>query len=121
MTAQRAETAIPQALELVDAVRRFDRGDVRHIIATADLPALAVALAAMVDQDRSLTDLLGWTEEQDGLVDGWRWPDVLAAHAEWEAYRYRGIPAPEHVADGQRVYDRVRARRRRADAKAGAA
>lgn len=113
--------AIPRALELVDAVRRWDRQDVRAALADADLPALCVTLAAMVDQDRPLADLLGWTEEHNDDFDGWRWADVLAAHAQFEAHRYRGVEPSEHVREGQRVYDRVRARDRRAAQRAQAA
>lgn len=74
----------------------------------------------MVDDERPLTELLGWTDRLD-LVDGWTWDSVLAAHSAWEQHRSRGIPAPPHVRDGQRVYDRVRSRQRRAAARSAPA
>ena len=110
----RAQEALPVALQLVDAVKRWDRKDVAHVLDTADLPALAVVLAAMVNDDAPLVDLLSWTADQPNIVDGWDWQDVLAAKAEAERYRYRGLEVPANVLAGVRVYDRVRARRRRA-------
>ncbi len=110
---ERALGAVPAALELVDAVRRWDRRDVQHLISQADLPALCVVLAAMVDQDSSVTGLLEWTEGQDESYDGWSRAEVLDAHAQWEACRVRGIEPPAEVREGQRIYDRVRRRAQR--------
>jgi hypothetical protein len=115
----RATSAVDTALQLVDAVRRWDRRDVRAALSDTDLPALCVVLAAMVNDDAPLSELLGWTEDHDDF-DGWSWPDVLAAHAQYEACRSRGVEVPQDVRDGQRVYDRVLARQRRARTRAAA-
>lgn len=64
MTAEqdrRFAAAIPVALELVGAVRDLGPEDVAEIMARADMPALAVALAAMVDDTRSPRELLSWS------------------------------------------------------------
>ncbi|GAC1408744.1 MAG: hypothetical protein NVSMB60_30270 [Mycobacterium sp.] len=56
----RAEQALPLALELVDAVRRKDHTDVRSCVDRADIPALLIVLATLVDDERPVSDLLGW-------------------------------------------------------------
>lgn len=112
-TDDRAVQAVPDALAMVDAVRRFDRRDIHHLLRQTDLHALVVVLAAMVDQDRTPKDLLGWVQTADSF-DGWLWPEVLAAHAQYQLCMTRGVEVPVEVRAGQRVYDRVRARQRRA-------
>lgn len=108
----RAQQSLPAALELVDAVRNWDRTSVAAVLSDADLPAMCVALAALVDDGRPLSELLAWVDDLD-LVDGWTWDSVLAAHCAWEQHRGRGLPIPPHVRQGQRIYDRARARHRR--------
>lgn len=110
---QRVDTARESALELIDAVKRWDRQDVTHLLETVDLPAVAVVLAAMVDDEQPLHDLLAWVDQRDDVVEGWAWDDVRAAHAQYELCRSRKISVPPDVREGQRIYDRVRARRRR--------
>lgn len=53
--------ALPDALSLVGAVHERDTSRAHHIVRTADLPALAVVLASLVDDDRRLHELLAWT------------------------------------------------------------
>jgi hypothetical protein len=112
----RAAGAVPVALELVDAVRRWDRRDVEHVLKTADLTAVAVVLAAMVDDGRTVEEMLGWVAQFPVECDGWTYAELLDAHAQHEAHRVRGLDSPGHVREGERVYQRLRARRRRASA-----
>ena len=55
----RVELAMPAALAMVTAVRTGP-DEVGRILDTADLPALAVALAALVPDDRTVNSLLRW-------------------------------------------------------------
>jgi hypothetical protein len=62
VTAERVETALPVAVQLIGAVRDCDRRAVAELLLGADMPALAITLAAMVDDEQRLADLLSWTE-----------------------------------------------------------
>ena len=117
MKAQRAreDKAVTEALELIDAVRRWDRRDVQHLLDVIDLPAAAVALAAMVDEDKTPQALLGWVHEQHHdaesvVCDGWTWEEMRRSHSQYELCRSRGIAPPDDVREGQRAYDRIRKR-----------
>jgi hypothetical protein len=57
----RFQLAVPDALALIGAVRDRDTQRSHSIIGKADLPAVAVVLAAMVDDNQSMRDLLRWT------------------------------------------------------------
>lgn len=58
----RVQECFPTALELVGIVHGDGGPDeVASILATADLPALLIALAALVPDDRSMSSLLAWT------------------------------------------------------------
>lgn len=92
--------AEPAAAALVCAVNDADQDAVRTVLEQLDrrqLHALAVLLAALVPDDRPIRHRL---EERDALRD---------AHA---AYT-RGVRTPE-VIDGERIYQRIKARRHRA-------
>ncbi len=54
--------AIPDALALIHAVHTHDEQLLVRTYSSSDLPGLVVALAALVDTDRSLNDLLGWVD-----------------------------------------------------------
>jgi hypothetical protein len=53
-----ADVAVPDAVALLAAVHGEDDDSVRAVVARADLPALAVILAAMVDPGTPLGQLL---------------------------------------------------------------
>ena len=118
MKAQRAreDKAVTEALELIDAVRRWDRLDVQHLLDVIDLPAAAVALAAMVEEGKTPQALLGWVHKQhhdakaEDVMDGWTWTELRDAHAQYELCRSRKVTPPPDVRDGQRAYDRIRKR-----------
>lgn len=57
---RRVDQAIPLAARVVGAVREGDRDAVAELVAGADWPALLVALAAMVPEDRTPSELLAW-------------------------------------------------------------
>ncbi len=61
--ARRIEMALPTILELIGAVRDGDAQAVTRAVDLLDLPAAVVLLAAMVDDSRTPTDLLAWTED----------------------------------------------------------
>ncbi|MDQ3383359.1 MAG: hypothetical protein M3519_06210 [Actinomycetota bacterium] len=54
--------AIPDALTLIHAVHTHDEQLLVRTYSSSHLPGLIVALAALVDTDRSLNDLLGWAD-----------------------------------------------------------
>ncbi len=117
----REDVAVTEALELIDAVRRWDRRDVKHLLGVVDLPAVAVALAAMVDEDKTPQQLLSWAHahhDSPAALDGWTWDEMHRAHAQYELCRLRGVEVPAEVRDGQRAYDRIRKRARTAQAAA---
>ncbi len=60
----RADCARVVALELVGAVRALDAEAVKAALDVADLPALAVVLAAMVDDGKTESELLGWLPDE---------------------------------------------------------
>ncbi len=57
--------AIPDALALIHAVHTHDEQLLVRTYSSSDLPGLVVALAALVDTDRSLNDLLGWVDRPE--------------------------------------------------------
>lgn len=113
----RAEQAIPLALELVDAVRRFRPVEVRSVLDRADLDALVVVLAAMVDDDSTVSELLGW-------LDGRPRPRTVTArhrtlkecgtHAAYNRHKDRGEPIDPRCEAEERRYQERRHRARRA-------
>lgn len=56
----RFQTALPTALALIGAVRDREPQRSHALLAEADLPAVAVVLASMVDDTRGVRDLLRW-------------------------------------------------------------
>ena len=77
----RVERAMPHAIAMVTAVRTGP-DEVQRILDDADLPALAVALAALVPDDRTANSLLRWFH-----------PHLPAAPAPApRAPRERGVP-----------------------------
>lgn len=54
--------AIPDALALIHAVHTHDEQLLVRTYSSSHLPGLVVALAALVDTDRTLSDLLSWAE-----------------------------------------------------------
>lgn len=111
---ERVIRARASAIRLVGAVRDNDALGAHAIIVKTDLTALALALASMVDDSRSPSDLLLWTEA-DPQLEGLTWHEALACHRQYEAARTRNEQhlLPAHVWQGQRVYDRQRKRERR--------
>ena len=89
--ARRIEMALPTILELIGAVRDGDAQAVTRAVDLLDLPAAVVLLAAMVDDSRTPTDLLAWTEDL---------PSARQARAR-RRLTYRGrplIPCGSHTA-----------------------
>lgn len=117
----RARDALPVALELVGHVRDGDSRAVQRILETDDVVALCVILAALVDDTRRPSDLLAWAQPRDDLA-GWSWPAVLVAHREYERHRAAGTldALSAHHREGQRLYDRLKARERRGRARQAA-
>lgn len=105
------DLSVDPATRLVSAVR--DDVDETHAIlerctTVEELHALAVVLACMVPEDRTVTQLLAWThgeKPQAGRV--WSEVDRRSAHS---AYA-RGERTPA-VVEGERAYQRARRRDR---------
>lgn len=124
-----AEAMLPAAAALIAAVRdgtRAEVGRVLSVIAPENMHALAVVLAAMVDPDRSIADLLAWVtfDEHEGAAAGSRPHQIAAAYdvkiprgdpRNWDVSmlrtchaavtRYRDVP---WVLAGEREYQRRR-------------
>lgn len=64
----RFHAALPHALALVGAVHDRDIPSSHSILRGADLPALCVALAALVDDGQRVAELLAWTNHEIRLV-----------------------------------------------------
>lgn len=132
--------AVPVAVKLVGAVHDGGPDEVGRILRRLDvddlpLQALLVALAAMVDPDRTARELIGWVDGGPTQMRRYRprvpltsldvalaevaaenrpWtPDsIRAAHADFVAGRDLDRP---NVTLGHRLYQRARARKRRRD------
>jgi hypothetical protein len=57
----RFQQALPDALALIGAVRDRDPDRSHRVLASADTDAVAVVLAAMVDDSREVRELLRWS------------------------------------------------------------
>lgn len=99
--------AITTAQLLVGAVRAHDADAARELLDGADLHALAVTLAAFVDDSKTPAELLAWNDgpQWDRMV--WRRnltdDDCLEHHRDFARGR-RG----QDVEDGEREYQRRR-------------
>ncbi len=115
MTATRVDCALPLALELVGAVRDHDSRTVEHVLDVADVPALAVVLAAMVDETKTPRELLQWVDDAHDPQSGWH-RGLRRAHTLYGIYRRRGAQMPAVVLEGERLYQREKKRQQRAKA-----
>lgn len=112
----RIDQALPLALELVDAVRRADRLDVRCVLDRADTPALLVVLAAMVNDDRPVSDLLGWVPNDNvrplrtARQRRARLLRPCGTHAAFIRHKERGEPIDAACLTEERRYQRDRKR-----------
>lgn len=109
--ADRAQSAQGVAVALIGAVRDLDSPRIATLLDRADLPALAVVLAAMVPDDERLSDLLGWTAALPA-------PQPLGVqphgtHAAFVRHWARSEPPCELCVHGERAYQRDRKRRAR--------
>lgn len=106
--------AIEQALALVGAVHDVDQDATAaalDAIAAGDWRAVAVTLAAFVDDAKSVPELLAWNDSPHA-VDVRAWRRALS-DAECRAYARaykRGERSPE-IEDGYREWDARRKRR----------
>jgi hypothetical protein len=102
------------ALELVGAVHDHDHDLVAHTVRNAaandGLEALAVCLAAMVDDERTVNQLLAWNDHPGRDVTAWRY---ALTDEECRHFRnaYNGGDRSPDVADGNREFYK-RAKRR---------
>ena len=103
--ARRVEMALPTILELIGAVRDGDARAVARAVDLLDLPAAVVLLAAMVDDTRTPTDLLAWTEKP--LVP-------CGSHAAFNRHRSHRETPCEPCAAAEIAYQAARQIRRRA-------
>jgi hypothetical protein len=64
----RFHAALPDALALIGAVHTRDPEVSHALLRQADLPALAVVLASLVDDNRRVAELLAWSAYDVRLV-----------------------------------------------------
>lgn len=57
---RRFYAAIPDALALIDAVHTGEQIEMRNVLASTDPLVLCVVLAGLVDQDKTVSELLAW-------------------------------------------------------------
>lgn len=105
----RFHAALDDALTLVDVVHgNGSTADVDRILRRADIPALCIALAACVDHDKTITDLLGWTLTPTELEQIKRVNELAAAHAYYVQLRTKSQPVPPEIVGLERLYQRNR-------------
>lgn len=115
---------IGRAMRLAAAVRDYEVGDVAAVITNTDsqhLRALCVTLAAMVDVDKPASELLAWNDA--GLPDPLpfhRTRSEHGTHARFNLHKQHGERPCLDCVEGERVYQRHRQRRRRAEARRAA-
>jgi hypothetical protein len=118
---ERVRANLEVAVELVDAVHRQDPADTQSALDRADLTAVALVLAGMVDEDRSVRSLLRDLPRLVEAVDGprrRRQRPLLphGTHAAFERHRRAGEPPCTPCITAERGYQRSRPRVRAAAA-----
>lgn len=109
--------AVERSLKLIGAVRDRDRTSVARILtklSARDLYAIAVTCAAMIPDDQSPCDLLAWNDDAAFIptpAPANRAPH--GTHAAFNRHRTAGQHPCDDCWDGERLYQRVRGRRRR--------
>lgn len=109
---ERWHRALPVAVRLVDAVHLMDSRLVSRALADVDLPAVAVALAAMVDDTKTLRELLAWTDTLDTPCEPIPILRPCGTHAAYERHRKRGETVCAACRKAEREYQRSRPDRR---------
>ena len=121
----RVERAMPHALAMVTAVRTGP-DEVGRILDAADLPALAVALAALVPDDRTVNSLLRWyhphlpaapaqaaTAPRKRTAPAVRVLQPCGTHAAHARHKARPEPVCDACKVAERAYQNARPRDRR--------
>jgi hypothetical protein len=109
--ADRAEHALPVASALVCAVRDRDAAQVAQLLSAADLPALAVVLAACVPDDARMSELLDWTADLPQPKPAELQPH--GTHAAYVRHWNRSEQPCELCVNAEREYQRNRKRSKR--------
>lgn len=104
----RGDAAVPLALQLVVAVRGCDPAHVRHVLERADLQALAVVLAGMVDATEPMSALLARVNAERDIKPGCGEPSWHSSH---NRHRAHGETCSD-CAEGERAYQAARQVRR---------
>ncbi len=123
MNDDRMRTALQDALRMVAAVQFGGPAAVQRVYDTADLPALTVALAALVDPDRAPSQLLAWAHSEPERARARREhkagpprPSLACGfpnyHASWTRHSKAGVECDE-CRQGERAYQRQRKRAQR--------
>ena len=116
---------MPHALAMVTAVRTGP-DEVGRILELADLPALAVALAALVPDDQTINNLLRWyhphlpaapapatTAARERSALAVRVLQPCGTHAAYARHKTRREPACDACTVAERAYQNARPRDRR--------
>ena len=118
MKARDAERLAAEAVQLVVMVRDEDPQVVGQHLADLDttrLAQLTIALAAMVPDDKPLSELLAWCDSNHQRSNV-RQLMPHGTHAAFNRHKDAGQEPCSECREGERTYQRERARRRRASA-----
>ena len=116
---------MPSALAMISAVRTGPDA-VGRILDTADLPALAVALAALIPDDRTISTLQHWYHRHRRLTSTFTWRpapvdrkptdralQLCGTHAAYARHKYYCELPCEACTLAERIYQNARPRDRR--------
>lgn len=121
--ADRSRAALELAVEAIDAVRREDATAIQSVIDRADVPALVITLAGMLDDDRSIRSLMRDVPRylvalrRTSGADPLRPLAECGSHAAFNRHVSRGEEPCEPCWEQERAYQRSRSRSRRAAAR----
>ena len=120
----RVDLAMPSALAMISAVRTGPDA-VGRILDTADLPALAVALAALIPDDRTISTLQHWYHRHRRLTSTFTWRPApvdrkptdralqpCGTHAAHARHKAHCEPPCEACTLAERIYQNARPRDR---------
>lgn len=103
------ERTIPTACELIDHVHTHNKKAIRqllHNLNQQDIHALTIVLAAMIPEDRTIKELLAWTNQLPQLKP-------CGTHAAYARHKTNNEPIDPLCQRAERAYQRNKKREQR--------